>query len=86
MTAIKTTGSFEDLVAQASRLHPKLMQAGTPALHSQADGSVSELETQLILSTSLGFTTDALAAPVLSLLDEVRRMLNALRRSLVTRH
>lgn len=53
---------------------------------SHAEGSVAELETQLLLSINLGFSTDALAAPVLSLLDEVRRMLNALRRSLVTRH
>jgi four helix bundle protein len=53
---------------------------------SHAEGSVAELETQLLLSINLSFATNALAAPVLSLLDEVRRMLNALRRSLVTRH
>ena len=53
---------------------------------SHAEGSVAELETQLLLSINPSFTTEALTAPVLSLLDEVRRMLNALRRSLVTRH
>ena len=53
---------------------------------SHAEGSVAELETQLLLSINLGFATADPAAPVLSLLDEVRRMLNALRRSLVTRH
>ena len=53
---------------------------------SHAEGSVAELETQLLLSINLGFATEVVATPVLSLLDEVRRMLNALRRSLVTRH
>jgi len=53
---------------------------------SHAEGSVAELETQLLLATNLGFTTADQAATTVSLLDEVRRMLNALRRSLVTRH
>lgn len=53
---------------------------------SIAEGSVAELETQLLLSVSLGFSTGQATAPILSLLDEIRRMLNALRRSLVTRH
>lgn len=53
---------------------------------SHAEGSVAELETQLLLSIKLDFATADTAAPVLNLLDEVRRMLNALRRSLVTRH
>jgi len=53
---------------------------------SHAEGSVAELETQSLLSIRLGFASADTAAPVLSLLDEVRRMLNALRRSLVTRH
>jgi four helix bundle protein len=53
---------------------------------SHAEGSVAELETQLMLSIKLAFTTAEAVAPTLSLLDEVRRMLNALRRSLVTRH
>lgn len=53
---------------------------------SHAEGSVAELETQLLLSARLGIVSSELTAPVLSLLDEVRRMLNALRRSLVTRH
>jgi four helix bundle protein len=53
---------------------------------SQAEGSVAELETQPLLAVSLGFATADQSAATLSLLDEVRRMLNALRRSLVTRH
>jgi len=53
---------------------------------SHAEGSVAELETQLLLCLNLGFAVSDQTGPVLSLLDEVRRMLNALRRSLVTRH
>jgi four helix bundle protein len=52
---------------------------------SHAEGSVAELETQLLLAVNLGLTPTEQAQPVFSLLDEVRRMLNALRRSLVTR-
>ena len=53
---------------------------------SHAEGSAAELETQLLLSRNLGFVTSDESKPTLDLLDEVRRMLNALRRSLVTRH
>lgn len=53
---------------------------------SIAEGSVAELETQLLLSVSLRLSTCEATAPPLALLDEIRRMLNALRRSLVTRH
>jgi four helix bundle protein len=53
---------------------------------SHAEGSVAELETQPLLSIKLGFATADQSAGTLSLLDEVRRMLNALRRSPVTRH
>jgi four helix bundle protein len=49
---------------------------------SHAEGSVAELETQLILSIELAFakTDDAKASFIL--LDEIRRMLNGLRRKL----
>jgi four helix bundle protein len=49
---------------------------------SHAEGSVAELETQLILSIELGFAKAEAAKPVFILLDEIRRMLNGLRRKL----
>lgn len=52
---------------------------------STAEGSVAELETQLLLSIQLGHLRLDHSQPTLSLLDEVRRMLNALRRSLTAR-
>ena len=49
---------------------------------SHAEGSVAELVTQLILSNELGFCRSQDAEPVAELLDEIRRMLNSLRRKL----
>ncbi len=49
---------------------------------SHAEGSAAELDTQLILSVELGFFKPAEAAPSLALIDEIRRMLNSLRRRL----
>jgi four helix bundle protein len=49
---------------------------------SHAEGSTAELETQLILSLELGFTAKEQTANEFSLLDEIRRMLNGLRRKL----
>src|SRR5437660_6833823 len=49
---------------------------------SHAEGSVAELETQLILSIELGFAIADSAKPAFTLLDEIRRMLNGLRRQL----
>jgi four helix bundle protein len=49
---------------------------------SHAEGSVAELETQLILGIELGFAIADKAKPTFSLLDEIRRMLNGLRRKL----
>jgi four helix bundle protein len=49
---------------------------------SHAEGSAAELDTQLYLSVELGFIKPADAAPVLALIDEIRRMLNSLRRRL----
>src|SRR5262245_55731393 len=46
---------------------------------SHAEGSAAELDTQLYLSTELGLVTSVEAAPMLTLIDEIRRMLNALR-------
>jgi four helix bundle protein len=49
---------------------------------SNAEGSVAEIETQLIIAVELSFCSQAQADPCFSLDDEVRKMLNALRRSL----
>jgi four helix bundle protein len=53
---------------------------------SHAEGSVAELDTQLILCVELKFCDNAGAAPGLELIDELRRMLNGLRGKLVARH
>jgi four helix bundle protein len=52
---------------------------------SHAEGSVAELDTQLILSVELRFCDSGSAAPAFELIDELRRMLNVLRRKLTTR-
>jgi len=52
---------------------------------SHAAGSVAELDTQLILSNELRFCDHVSTAPVFALIDELRRMLNVLRRKLVAR-
>lgn len=49
---------------------------------SHAEGSVAELETQLLISAELDFCTQESAAPIFGLLLELRKMLNALRRKL----
>ena len=51
---------------------------------SHAEGSAAELETQLILSTELGFCSRARVQTTLDLIEEVRKMLFALRRRLAT--
>jgi four helix bundle protein len=53
---------------------------------SHAEGSVAELDTQLILSIELKFCRDAGAEPAFELIAELRRMLNVLRRKLAARH
>ncbi len=52
---------------------------------SHAEGSAAELDTQLILSIELGFTTDGGAERAFGLIDELRKMLNVLRRKLSDR-
>ena len=49
---------------------------------SHAEGSVAELETQLLIAVELAFCTQEAAAPIFGLLLELRKMLNALRRKL----
>jgi four helix bundle protein len=52
---------------------------------SHAEGSSAELDTQLILAVELGFCKKAAAIPVYERIDEIRRMLNALRRAVSRR-
>jgi len=49
---------------------------------SNAEGSVAELETQLEIAVDLMYCTPAQKERVLSLAEEVRKMLNSLRRRL----
>ena len=49
---------------------------------SHAEGSVAELNTQLILAGELGFCRLENARPISELLEEIRKMLNSLRRKL----
>ena len=52
---------------------------------SHAEGSVAELDTQLILSCELSFCDRSNTAAAFELIEELRRMLNVLRRTLVAR-
>jgi four helix bundle protein len=49
---------------------------------SQAEGSLAELDTQLTLATDFGHTDRSQAGEAAALIEELRRMLNALRRKL----
>jgi four helix bundle protein len=53
---------------------------------SHAEGSVAELDTQLILSIELKFCRDVGAEAAFELIAELRRMLNVLRPKLAARH
>jgi four helix bundle protein len=53
---------------------------------SHAEGSVAELDTQLILSIELKFCRDVATEAAFELIGELRRMLNVLRRKLAARH
>jgi four helix bundle protein len=53
---------------------------------SHAEGSLAELETQLRLSAELGFCLERDIQNDFELMEELRKMLNSLRRKLVTRH
>jgi len=52
---------------------------------SHAEGSVAELDTQLILSIELKFCSNEKAEAAFPLIVELRKMLNALRRKLSAR-
>jgi four helix bundle protein len=53
---------------------------------SHAEGSLSELETQMLISLELGFVTPAGAEPLLHAIEELQKMLNSLRHKLSTRN
>src|SRR5213592_3117648 len=53
---------------------------------SHAEGSVAELDTQLILSIELKLCRDVGAKAAFEMIAELRRMLNVLRRKLAARH
>ena len=50
---------------------------------SHAEGSVAEMDTQLILALELGYCLEERGAGASGLLSDLRKMLNALRRTLV---
>jgi four helix bundle protein len=52
---------------------------------SHAEGSIAELDAQLILSIDLKFCATAAGDPAFELIGELQRMLNALRRKLLKR-
>jgi four helix bundle protein len=52
---------------------------------SHAEGSLAELDTQLRLGIELGFCPNGDTAEISALMDEIRRMLNGLRRNLSAR-
>jgi four helix bundle protein len=52
---------------------------------SNAEGSDAELDTQIILAVELGFCSEKEVEGCFSVLDGIKRMLNALRRSLLAK-
>ncbi|MHB1308141.1 MAG: four helix bundle protein [Limisphaerales bacterium] len=52
---------------------------------SHAEGSLAELDTQVILAVELGFCPASEAQPIQDLIGELQKMANALRRSLASR-
>ena len=50
---------------------------------SQAEGSLAELDTQLVLAEELGYAKTTQVASAADLIAELKRMLNALRRALL---
>ena len=50
---------------------------------SHANGSLAELETQLVLTQKLGFCEEKMATPVAKQIDELQRMIRAMRRALL---
>lgn len=55
---------------------------GIHTVHSNAEGSLAELDTQLVLSQELNLINTIDALKLTTEIDELRRMLNSLRRCL----
>ena len=62
---------------QSRRITPEFIQ-----FVSHAEGSAAELDTQIILAVELSFCRKTDVLSIYELNDEIRRMLNALRRKL----
>ena len=52
---------------------------------SHAEGSIAELDTQLIIAVKLGYCRNEEAESAVQLIEQLRKMLNSMRRKLVTR-
>ena len=52
---------------------------------SHAEGSLAELETQILIAVDLKFCSQLEAAPMLAQVEELQKMLNGLRQKLATR-
>jgi four helix bundle protein len=50
---------------------------------SHAEGSLAELDTQIVLAVELGYSSNAQVASATELASELKRMLNGLRRTLL---
>ena len=57
-----------------------------PSNIAEAEGSLAELETQIIISTELGFVNPDNAQPLFHAIEELQKMLNSLRSKLATHH
>jgi len=53
---------------------------------SHAEGSLAELETQILIAVDLNFCDQAEATLILEQVEELQKMLNSLRQKLATRH
>ncbi|PYV38174.1 MAG: four helix bundle protein [Acidobacteria bacterium] len=53
---------------------------------SHAEGSLAELETQILIAVDLDFCSQEEANQALAQIEELQRMLNSLRQKLATRH
>ena len=53
---------------------------------SHAEGSLAELETQILIAVDLKFCEQTEAMPLLAQVEELQKMLNGLRQKLATRH
>ena len=53
---------------------------------SHAEGSLAELETQMLIAADLDFCSKEEANQALAQIEELQRMLNSLRQKLATRH